>query len=279
MEGSVRAPGTGKPQVVMETGPDPRGFLPRYLLAFTPLFLGFVSLFTTVALRGFVAGFPMSVPTPVGNIAPGMGDMVETLILLTSPIGIYLLFVMIGWAIRSMEMWGSSTLALGMSSLGGIFLVTFFPVPSMSKIMDLLNSITYLILPASYITAIIVLAATEVYRRSIRYTITYEGLIAKGGIWRRQERVFPHRQIGKLFMDQGMAGRLLDTGTIIPIGAAQAGPGGAKAVRELSRKPLDCLYGVREPEKIMTVLELLISDSGGRVERQVTDPGKTRSKP
>jgi hypothetical protein len=274
MEGSIRTPGTGNEQIVMETGPDPRGFLPRYIPALTPLFLAFVTLLATAALGDMTAGFPATIPTPMGNLVPGMGDLVEMLVLLTAPVGIFSLFVLIGWAIRSTEMWASSALALSLSSLGGIFLVTFFPVPSMSRIMDLLTSIAYLILPASVVAIIIVLAWTEKFRRSIRYTITYEGLISKGGIWGQQERVLPHHHIGKLVMDQGMMGRLLDTGTIIPVGAAQRGPGPAD-MREFSRNPLDCLYGVREPEKIMTVLDLLISESGGRVERQVPDPGKT----
>src|SRR5512136_1741945 len=133
MEGSIRTPGSGNAKIVLETGSDPRGFLSRYILALTPLFLLILSAVTTAMLRGIVAGVPMSIPTPMGNLAPGMGDMVETLILLTAPVGIFTLFGAIGWAIRSREMWISSVLALGLSSLGGIFLVIFFPVSSMSR--------------------------------------------------------------------------------------------------------------------------------------------------
>jgi hypothetical protein len=279
MEGSDHAHGTPKKHVILETNPGPGGFLPRYLLALTPMFLLILSVITTALIRIFTAGFSMSIPTPMGNLLPGMGDLVEMLVLLTSPVGIYALFVVAGWMMGYTEMWTSSALALGLSSLGGIFLVIFFPVTSMSQIMDLLTLIADLILPASVVAVIVVIAWTEKFRRSIRYTITYEGVIAKGGIWRQQERILPHHHIGKLVMEQGMAGRLTDTGTIIPIGAAQRGPGPAEARRELSRNPLDCLYGIREPEKIMAVLNLLISDSAGRVEKQVPDPGKTRWKP
>ncbi|MGE5831672.1 MAG: PH domain-containing protein [Methanomicrobiales archaeon] len=148
----------------------------------------------------------------------------------------------------------------------------------MSRILDLLTSIADLILPASVAAVVIVIVWTEKFRRSIRYTITYEELIARGGTWRHQERVLPHQHIGKLIMDQGMVGRLLDTGTIIPVEAGQRGDGPAEPRREPSRNPLDCLYGVREPEKIMTVLDLLISESGGRVKRQGTDPKKISGK-
>ncbi|MDD1659500.1 MAG: PH domain-containing protein [Methanomicrobiales archaeon] len=279
MEGSDPVPGTPKKHVILETNPAPGGFLPRYLLALTPLFLLVLSLITTVVIRGMVAGLPMSIPTPMGSLAQGMGDMVETLILLTAPVGIYALFVVIGLTMGYTEMWTGSGLALGSSSLLGALLVTLSPETSLNRLLDLLYWIAYLILPASVVAIIVVIAWTEKFRRSITYTITYEGVIAKGGIWKQQERILPHHHIGKLVMEQGMAGRLTDTGTIIPIGETQQGPGPAEARREMSRNPLDCLFGIREPEKIMAVLNLLISASQGRVERQVPDPGKGRWKP
>ncbi|MDD1661630.1 MAG: PH domain-containing protein, partial [Methanomicrobiales archaeon] len=110
-------------------------------------------------------------------------------------------------------------------------------------------------------------------------SITYEALISKGGIWRQQERVLPHQHIAKLVMEQGMLDRLLDIGTIIPVVAAQPASGPADARREASRNLLDCLYGIREPEKILAVLNLLVSDSTARVEDQVPGPGKARWKP
>ncbi|MDD1668172.1 MAG: PH domain-containing protein, partial [Methanomicrobiales archaeon] len=258
--------------------PAPGGFLPRYLLAFTPLFLLAISLIATVGIRGMVAGVPMGIPTPMGSLAQGMGVMVETLILLTAPVGIYTLFIVIGWTMRYTEMWTGPLLALGSSTLLGALLVILYP-ESPNRILDLLYSIAYLILPMSIAAAILVIAATEGWRRSIRYSITYEALISKGGIWRQQERVLPHQHIAKLVMEQGMLDRLLGTGTIIPVVAAQPASGPADARREASRNLLDCLYGIREPEKILAVLNLLVSDSAGRVERQVPDPGKGRWKP
>jgi membrane protein YdbS with pleckstrin-like domain len=279
MERSDRVHRTQKEQVVLEMHPGPGGFLPRYLLALTPLFLLAISLLATAGIRMMVAGLPMSIPTPAGNLAQGMGDMVETLILLTAPVGIYTLFVVIGWTMRYTEMWAGTLLALGSSSILGALFVTLSPEASLNRILDLLSWIAYLILPMSVVAALVVTAATEWFRRSISYTITYEGLITKGGILGQQERILPHHHIARLSMEQGMVGRLLDTGTIIPIGAAELSPGSRTEGHEKSRNLLDCLYGVREPKKIMAVLDLLISDSAGRVERQVPEPGKARWKP
>jgi membrane protein YdbS with pleckstrin-like domain len=279
MEGPDRVVGPQKEQIVLRMHPGPGGFLPRYLLALTPLFLLALSLVTTVGIRGMVAGLPTSIPTPMGNLAQGMGDMVETLILLTSPVGIYTLFVVIGWVMRYTEMWAGTALALGLSCLGSLIIATVFPDMSVSLALDFLKRIGALIGPASVVSVMIVLAWTEKFRRSISYTITYEGLITKGGIWGQQERILPYHHIARLSMEQGMVGRLLDTGTIIPIGAAEERPGSRTESQEKSRNLLDCLYGIREPEKIMAVLDLLISDSAGRVEGQVPEPGKASRRP
>jgi hypothetical protein len=281
MESPDQVHGTPKNQVVLEMHPGPGGFLPRYLLALTPLFLLVISLLATAAIRGMVAGLPMSIPTPMGTLARGMGDMVETLILLTAPVGIYTLFIGIGWMMKYVEMWTGSLMALGLGILGGLLLVITSSDPSMRNLEDLLfwlKLMAFLMPYASATSIIIVMGWVEMFRRSLRYTITYEDTIAKGGIWKQQERVFPHHQIGKLVMEQGMLGRLLDTGTIIPIGAAQGGSGPAGTRQEISCDPLDSLYGVREPEKIMTVLNLLISDSTGRVERQAPSKEKASGK-
>ncbi|MDD1665469.1 MAG: PH domain-containing protein [Methanomicrobiales archaeon] len=277
MEGSIQPPGAAKKTVILVTSPDPRSYISRYLLAFTPLLLVVISLIATAAIRGFVAGFPTSIPTPMGSLAQGMGDMVETLILLTAPVGVFLFFVLIGWLGRSTEMWTSSALALGLSGLAGTLLVIFFPEPSMNSILDLLSWIAYLILPASIVAVVVILAWTEMFRRSISYSITNEGIVTGGGVWKRQDHILPHHQIGKLVMEQDPIMRLLHTGTIIPVvtmgpgaGASKVTANLAKAGQDASRHPLDCLYGVRDPEKIMALLEQLILRPAGRGEEQVS---------
>jgi len=277
MEGSTAAPRTSNKTVILVTNPDPRSFLSRYLLALTPLLLVVISFITTAALHGFLATFNPSLTGPVGKIFPGMGDMMEITVLLTAPVGIFLLFVLIGWGLRFTEMWTSSALALGLSTLGGIFLVIFFPVTSMSQIMDLLTTITDLILPASAFAAIIVIAWTEKFRRSISYSVTNEGVITRGGVWKRQEHVLPHNQIGRLVLEQDPIMRLFHTGTVIPVITRGPGMGNrkdtgnaVKAGQEASRHPLDCLYGVRDPEKVMALLEQLVLRPAGRGEEQVS---------
>jgi hypothetical protein len=290
MEGTSRIVETGKTPVILETNPDPRGFFYRYLLALTPLFLLAISFVATAFIRGFAGGFTSNLPPSMGSLFPGMGDMVEMAFLLTSPIGIFALFVMIGWIMRFTEMWTGSALALGLSGIGGFLLVTVSPDPSVSPILDLLYGIVYLIPPASVVSMAIVAAWTEKYRRSIRYTITGEGVITRGGVWKQQEHMLPHHQVGRLVLEQDLLGKLLHTGTILVVGTAQwgseisvrglglsgqkdnvnVGLGYAKARQEVSRSPLDCLYGVRDPDRIMALLERLISRPAERGEEQVS---------
>jgi hypothetical protein len=277
MEGSVQPRGTANKTVILVTNPDPGSFLYKYLVAFTPLFLVIVSFLTTSFLYGFIGAFSPNLPGSMGTALPPMGDIVDITVLLTAPIGIFLLFVMIGWMMRYPEMWTSSALALGLSSLAGTVLVIFFPDSSMNRITDLLAWIAYLILPASVVAVALLIAWTEKFRRSISYSITNEGVIARGGLFKRQEHMLPHHQIGRLVMEQGLFMRFLHTGTIIPVitqgpatGARKDAANMAKADKEASRHPLDCLYGIREPEKVMALLEQLISRPAERGEEQVS---------
>jgi membrane protein YdbS with pleckstrin-like domain len=272
--------------LILGISPDRRGFLPKYLLALTPLILLLISLIVTAAIRGFVAGIPMSIPTPMGNLAQGMGDMVETLILLASPVGIFALVAAIGFSAGIREVWSGSALALGLAGLGASLMVTFLPDPSLSRTLDFLYWIAYLMPLASIAATTLVIAWTEKFRSTIRYEVTTGGLIMRGGIWRKQENLIPLPQIGKLVLEQGPLERLLHTGTIIPVqssGTGQkdhsiAGAGLAKAVQRGSRSPLDCLYKIRDPEKVMPILQQLISRPAERGEEQVP-PKKISGKP
>jgi hypothetical protein len=249
-------------------------------MALTPLFLAALSSVTITAVRGFMSGLPASIPAPMGNLVPGLGDMVEMLILLTAPVGIYALFVAIGWLRGLTEMWTGSALALGLSTLAGLLLVTISPEASLNRVLDLLYWIAYLILPASIAAVIIVIAWTEKFRRSLRYTITREGVIARGGIWKMQEYMLPHHQVVKLILEQGPVGRLLGTGTIVPVGPGfsgqrdgrGAGLGGWTGSGNPCN-PLTSLFGIRNPEKVMALLQQLISHPAFRGEGQVPRQG------
>jgi len=65
-------------------------------------------------------------------------------------------------------------------------------------------------------------------------------------------------------MEQTLVGRLVGTGTIIPLGKGRAATGNGKARRELFRSPLECFFGVRELGLITEFLQELISRPVGR---------------
>jgi hypothetical protein len=265
MTESIQALGAADKTVILVTSPDPRSFLPRYLLALAPLLILIISLITSAAISGFFEGFSASLAGPVRNVLSGLDELVQMTVLLTAPVSIYLMFMMVGWKVRITEIWAGSALALGSSSLAGFIFVTFYPDTTLSPSLDLLYWIAYLIGPASIGAAAILIAWAEKFRRSTNYTITGDGLIIRGGVWKRQEHLLPISQIGWVVMEQTPIGRLLHTGTIIPVGTASPGSPIRKGKeapqvgKEASRHPLDCLYGIRNPEKVMALLEELIS--------------------
>jgi membrane protein YdbS with pleckstrin-like domain len=266
MEGSTGSPAPVNRPVLPVIHPAPEGFLVRYLMAFAPLVVLAISLATSAALSGFVEGFNASLPGQVRTVMAGMDDLIQMSVLLTAPVGIYLTFGVIGWKMRFTEIWTGSAIALGLSSLAGLLFVTLSPYPKLSPSLDLLYWIAYLILPASIAAALILVAWAERFRRSISYTFTGEGILTRGGIWKRQESLLPYHRIAKVVMEQGPVDRLLHVGTIIPLEMVSGGPAagkgrGKEASREemhASRHPLNCLYGISSPEKVKALLEQLI---------------------
>jgi hypothetical protein len=263
MEAPERPPVTRK-AIVLQTGPHPAGFLTRYLLALTPLVLFGTSAIVTGLMQGFLGGSSTSsMQGPAGTVLAQMGGLMEISVLLTAPVGIFLTFILIGWMMRSTEMWAGSALALGLATLWGTALATLSPETSMNQLLDVLSWIAYLIGPASFVAFIMVLTWIEFTRRSTRYTITRENLVLKGGIWKKEEHIIPWHQIGRLVMEQNLVEKLSNIGTIIPVPAGSPVPAGrrgqAGAGKEVSRSPLDCLCGVKEPGLIMEFLQELIT--------------------
>jgi hypothetical protein len=260
--------------ILLATNPDTRGFIYKYLMGLTPVGLVICSFFLRILLHGMI---------------PFLPDVTLSMI---APVGIFILAVSIGWAMRLDEVWTGSLLALGMSSLLAALLVNGLGVPvlTLNYIMNMFGWIAFLIQPFSVLAAIGVIAWTEKFRRSLEYTITREGVWLKGGVWKMQQHMLPHHQIGRMVMEQDFLGRRFHVGTVIPIGIAQwgsefslrgAGAGGqrdniggglgyAKGRQEGSRHPLDCLYGIRDPEKVMAMLEPLICRPAAREEEQVS---------
>jgi hypothetical protein len=278
MKAPERAPETRK-ATVLQMGPQPAGFLSRYLLALTPLVLIGVSVITTGFMQGLLTGsFTSAMQGPAGAVVAGMADIIEITILLIAPVGIYLTFVLIGWMIRSTEIWAGSALALGLATLWGAILVTITPETSLNPVLDLLSWIAYLASPASSAAFIIILAWIELTRRSIRYTITREHLGMKGGIWKSEEHHLPWHQIGGLVMEQSLPEKLTGTGTIIPLEKGENTGRDRKAGKGLFRSPLDCLCGVKEPGLILEFLQELVARSHGAREEPASPSGGPESR-
>ncbi|HUK39160.1 MAG TPA: PH domain-containing protein [Methanomicrobiales archaeon] len=266
MKGTVGTPGPADRPAFPVMRPEPWGFLPRYLMALAPLLVLAVSLVSSAAMSGFVEGFNASLPALVRPMMAGMDEMIQESVILTAPVGIYLTFLIIGWKARITELWAGSGIALGLSSLFGLFMVTLYPDLAISRSLDLLYWIAYLIIPASLAAVLILALWAEEFRRSISYTITAEGIVTRGGTWKQQESVLPLAQIRRVATEQGLLGRRLHIGTVIPLGLASRIQPVAKGevkdaptvAKGVSRHPLDCLYGIRDPEKVRALLEELI---------------------
>lgn len=124
----------------------------------------------------------------------------------------------------------------------------------------------------------LVLLATEARRRSFTYVVTEAGVTIKGGIWRRQEDTVVYGSIGRVVLEQSPLGRLLNYGTVILVspaewgseyyarstgasfggGAVKVGVGYARVLKEVSRDPGKCLYGIKEPRKVKEAIEAMI---------------------
>ena len=265
--------------VFLVTNPDLRGFIYKYVLALTPLFLAVFSWIVRVIIYAIInAFFPTVIPS-LTPFVPKMLDLTNMMILMIAPFGIFFLVACAGWAMRIFEVWTGSALTLALSGVAGLLLTKGIGAPLISagNPMEILQWTGFLIQPFSVVAAIIVIARTEIFRRSIRYTISKAGVRMQGGVWRRQEHMIPRHQIGRVLMEQDRLGSIFRTGTIIPLGTspwgsgmpaggvssgrhdhANAGPGYGKSGQEGSRHPLDCLYGIREPEKAMALLEKVI---------------------
>ena len=300
MEKSIKGQDGGNEPVLLTTNPDSKGFIFKYILCLTPVFLVIISWIVRIIIYGIITVYFPSLISSLTRFVPNMNDVTNGTVLLIAPIGIFVVFICIGWVLRLPEVWTGSALALGSSGVIGVLLVRGVGALAMSanSVIDLLQWIGFLIQPLSVIAAVIIIAWTEQFRRSIRYTITKEGLRITGGVWRRQEHMIPHHQIGRVVMEQDRLASLFQVGTIIPIGTTPGGSemplrgmgiGGrkdnagaglwyAKARQEGSRYPLDCLYGIREPQKAMALLEKMIYRPAEREEEQVSDLKKNFEK-
>ena len=290
--------------ILLSTKPERVSFLFRYLMALSPVFLVILCIyvrwlieklfsFGSSSLISAVPGIMSSYTTGVLNqYSSPITDATNITILMIAPVGIFIFFAAIGWTMRLTELWTSTVLTLGLSGVTGIILAGRAGIPPVSGnyMFLLLQWIEFLVQPFCLVAAIIVICATEKFWRSIRYTITRDGVSIRGGVWKIQEHMIPHYQIGRVVLEQDFLGARYNYGTVIPqsitrwgeetsfrgIGATGqkdnfgVGIAFAKGRAEASRYPLDCLFGIPDPKKAQKILTGLICRHDQREDEQVS---------
>ena len=260
--------------ILFTTHPAPRGFIYKYILAFTPIFLAALSGIILNIMLGAGKSFPHSLVGPLETIVPDLDIFVQLFAYLIAPICIFLFFIFLGDSLNRPEIWTGAGLALIMSVIGGLVYMGS-PTLSTSYLFDLFRWIAYLIQPFSVIASLIVITGIELFRRSVTYTITREVVIITGGLWNLAENVIPLHQIERLVLVQGRLGHFFHFGTIVPaglvFGISQIDMRGrhvtgdkvypdtdsSSTVRweQGLHNPLVSLYGIRDPEKVKALLE------------------------
>jgi hypothetical protein len=267
-------------QVLLTTNPAPAGFLSRYILCVTPVLLVVISLLVLEIMRIFVSSFLPSWGKTLALIVPDLPVMMDIVVFCISPVGILLFFIYLGDVVHRPEIWIGSALTLVLSILGALFFLqgTDMPLLSSSYLQTLLHWVAYLVLPASVMAAVLILAGIEIFRRSVVYTITRDVVIITGGLWTQVENVIPLHNVERIVVVQGRLERYFNTGTVLPQGIVlgnrnldlrkyPAGGGGfhAGANRDHtvpwqagSLDPYISLFGVHDPESVRLTLEKAI---------------------
>ena len=260
--------------VLLTTHPAPRGFMNKYILSLTPIFLTALSLLVLNIMLETGKSFPHSLVGPLGTIVPDLEIFVQMFAYLIAPVCIFVFFIFIGDVMNRPEIWTGAALALTLSVIGGLVYMGISTL-STSYLFDLFKSIAYLIQYFSVIATLIVLTGIELFRRSIVYTITRDVVIITGGLWHLTENVIPLNQIEKIVLVQGRLGHIFHFGTIVPAGLVLGitqidmrghhtkDEGGypdtdqASTLRweQGSHDPLISLYGIRDPEIVKERIE------------------------
>ena len=278
--------------ILLATSPDSKSFMYKYVMACVPILLVLLSIFVRALLGGITSALMPGIPSSLNLVVPAVTSITNISLYLVAPIGIFVAVAGIGWALRFTELWTSTAITLASSVICGMILMAGTGIPLVSEryITDLVQWIAYLVQPFCILAVIVVLVWTEKFRRSIRYTITSENIAILGGIWKHQEHLVPHHQIGRVVLEQDFFGRLFNYGTVIPQSITRWGSetslrgvgasgqkdnfgamiGYAKGREEASRYPLDCFYGIPDPRTAQNLLRQLMVRPATREEEQVT---------
>jgi membrane protein YdbS with pleckstrin-like domain len=297
--GSIGTSAADDSPVLYSARPEPVSFLSRYLLSFTPVVLAILCILARGILDGLVLAtsrmLPSLSPVPaapasdvtsaamgqymglMGFSTAGFGEFTTIMILLITPVSIFLLAAVIAGSLRQTAMWTGSALTVVLSSCAAFFLAGSFSF-SPTYLVQFLQWIAFLVLPVSIMVSVLVLWGTERFRQSIRYTITADDVRISGGMYTRVEQTIPHHRIGRVIFEQGPVGSRFNYGTVIPQstssqegsivpgwimalsglkGNAVPGTGSAGSIGT-SRDPLDCLFGIPDPKNARYILEKMM---------------------
>jgi membrane protein YdbS with pleckstrin-like domain len=274
-------------------------FLSRYLFSFTPVVL----VILCIGIRGILDSLFLATSHLVPALSPlppthatgassaamthymgllnfgtaGFGEIALITVLLVAPVGIFLLAAVLGGSLRQTEVWTGPALTLVLSA-GAAYVLAGGSSFSTAYLVLFLQWIAFLVQPFSILASLLVLGGTEKFRRSIRYEITAEAVVIRGGILKHVEQTIPHHHIGRVILEQGPIGSRFNYGTVIPrsttsrhpaisfrgIGiSGQNNPAGPSAASEgsigESRDPLDCFFGIPDPKSAQRILERMIT--------------------
>jgi hypothetical protein len=208
----------------------------------------------------------------------GINEITAISVLLVAPVGIFLLGAGTGAGFRLTEMWTSTSLTLLLSA-GTAVALAGSPAFTAAYGILLLQWIAFLVQPFCIIASLIVFWYADKFRRSITYTITPLEIRIQGGVVHHVDQTFPHRGTGGIVLEQDLLGTRFNYGTIIPrrmmlppVTSPSSGrdlsglkdltgygnfPGGN--LRDLTHDPLDCLYGIPDPETTRRILVNILS--------------------
>jgi membrane protein YdbS with pleckstrin-like domain len=207
---------------------------------------------------------------------PGSGDLGQVLILLVVPVGIFLLGAGIGSSLRRPGVWTGPVLTLILSACAAYVLAGSVSL-TLPYLLLFMQWIAFLVQPFSIIASVLVLSGTELFRRSIGYTITGHGIMIRGGIFRHVEQTIPHSRIGGVMFEQDLFGSRFNYGTLIPWRATSRDESGVHGQLDTTepgavsidrtgapRDPLTCLFGIPDPKTAQHILEKMMERAACR---------------
>jgi len=284
------------PKEVSKLKPTWKGWIKKYTLSFTPLIALAVYHILVMALKTFLPpswfeglkfivkllgslffsflSIPYSIFQPSSEIDK-MGAVFEEMSLIVS--ALFFLFAVF-WVVRSKEAETSVGLALLFTVVGGIIIGLSSKAEGYAVLIEIAKASRNIVLPCSIIASLLTFAGTELFRRSITYTLTDVAVEFIGGIWRRQRHAISYEDIGRVIVEQSAIGKALGYGTVIPVTKSAwgeeyytravgggvvgrgigAGVGYARTLQEISRDPMKVLYAVPKPFEIASFIEQMI---------------------